>query len=224
MNSIISDLQWRYATKQFDPEKKISDQDFQTLLEALILTPSSYGLQPWKFVVVQDPELRAKLVPHSWNQRQIVEASHLIVLCRLQNIDEKYIDHYVQTIAQKRTAHAKGTDHDQALKAMMESLGSYKEMMVGGVLKGMDDTSRAQWAEKQVYIALGNLMTVAATMHIDACPMEGFDPQKYDEILGLKAKGLHAVVICPVGYRSKDDKYAHLAKVRFEASQLVETL
>lgn len=208
MKNILDALKWRYATKVFDPNKKIPAEDFQKILDALVLSPSSYGLQPWKFVIVENPKLRAELRPHSWNQAQITDASHLIVLCRVNTIDEVFVTKFIELTAKKRGMNP----HD---------LDGYKNMMIGDVVQGPRSKRVDEWAKDQVYIALGNLLTVAATMGIDACPMEGFDPSKYDEILNLKEKGLSSAVICALGYRSADDKYADLAKVRFDEKDVV---
>lgn len=207
MNKLIEDLSWRYATKEFDSSKKISDEDFQVLLDSLILTPSSFGLQPWKFVVVENTEIRKELVSHSWNQAQVADASHLIVLCRPNTFGDQEVDAYVADTAKKRGQ-------------SVEELKGFGDMMKG-FLSRMDDEGKTQWMEKQIYIALGQLMTTAAHMRIDACPMEGFINAKYNEALGLSEKGLSSVLVCPVGYRKDSDKYASLAKIRFEKEDLV---
>jgi len=207
---ILTALQWRYATKKFDADKKIPEEDFQKILDALILTPSSFGLQPWKFVVVEDPKLREALLPHSWNQAQVVEASHLVVLCRKNTIDEAHVQQHLERISE-----IQGVE--------LSNLDPLKKMLHGAVLSNSEEVL-ALSAEKQVYIALGNLLTVAATMGIDSCPMEGFLPEKYAETLGLKEKGLTPVLVCPLGYRSIDDKYASAAKVRFENDDLIERI
>ncbi len=205
--TILDALRWRYATKTFDASKKISMEAFEELLEALRLSASSYGLQPWKFVVVENPELRAKVREIAWNQGQVTDASHLIVLCRPETVTAADVDHFVQV-----TASTRGID--------AASLDGYKQMMLGTV-NGMDEEKKAVWMAKQVYLALGNLLTVCAVQGIDACPMEGFDPAKCDEILGLPALGLRSVVLCPVGYRADDDKYASLAKVRYPKEEVI---
>ena len=206
-----SDLQhaltWRYATKVFDPAAKVSDAQFEELLEVLRLTPSSFGLQPWKFIVVRDPAVRAQLKPASWGQGQVTDASHLIVLAVMKQITPEYVDHYIDDIVKTRAVTA-------------ESLKGYRGMMVKS-LCGKAETETVQWASLQAYIALGSLMTVAALRGIDTCPMEGFEREKYDAILGLAPLGLTTAVVCPVGHRSAQDKYAALAKVRFGRDELV---
>ena len=208
---LISALNWRYATKQFDTNKKISTEQLDTLLESLRLSASSFGLQPWKFVIVENPALRETLVGHSWGQRQIADASHLIVLCRQTVIDSAYVEKYVQSVADTR-------------HAPTEALEGYKNMMVGFIEGANQSGSIDAWMKNQVYIALGNLLTSAALIGVDACPIEGFDPKKYDEVLGLKALGLASCVVCPIGYRSADDAYASLAKVRLSKTEAVVTI
>jgi nitroreductase len=202
-NQLLEQLNWRYATKQFDPKRKISAPDWAVLEEALRLTPSSGGLQPWKFIVVTDPAIRAKLVPASYGQTKVAEASHLVVLASKNNFSEADVDAHLQ-----HTAEVQGVS--------VESLAPLR-----GIVKSMDETARNAWARNQVYIALGNLLTSAALLGIDACPMEGFDRAQYDEILGLKAKGLASGVIATFGYRSPDDKYAKAPKVRFPREQVL---
>jgi nitroreductase len=208
MSSVIQDLQWRYATKKFDPAKKISDADLHELLESLRLAPSSFGLQPWKFLVITDPKVRSELLGHSWNQTQVTEASHLIVLCAHTNVDEAYVKRYVESVA-----HIRGVPKD--------ALKGYEDMMVGFVNRLPKD-AKVEWAKKQVYIALGMLMTACAHKRIDSCPMEGFDAVAYDKILDLHKQNLTATVLLPVGYRAHDDKTATFKKVRFENKDMIE--
>jgi nitroreductase len=198
---LIHQLKWRYAVKQFDTTRKIGQRDWAALEEALLLTPSSAGLQPWAFIIVKDPAVRAKLLPASWGQTKIVEASHLVVFASKINLTEADIDAFLAHTAEVR-------------KVPIAALADFRAMLVGGFIKGMDDAARAAWARNQVYIALGNLLTSAALLGIDACPMEGIDRAKYDEILGLKEKGLASAAVATLGYRSSEDKYAALAKVR----------
>ena len=204
---LLDQLNWRYATKQFDPTRKITAQDWATLEEALLLTPSSGGLQPWKFIVVTDPAMRAKLKPAAYGQAQIGDASHLVVFAAKINFGEADVDAHI-----KHVAEVQGSS--------VEALAPLRNMLVGGLVKSMDAAARDAWARNQAYIALGNLLTSAALLGIDACPMEGFDRAKFDEILDLKAKGFGAAVIATLGYRSATDKYAHTAKVRFSKDQI----
>ena len=203
---ILEALQFRYATKQFDPKRKIAAESWNTLEQSLVLTPSSFGLQPWKFIIVTDAALRESLVEHSWGQRQVADASHLVVMAVQRKLDEAYIDQFVARIAEVRGV-------------TPESLATYRGMMTGSL--GMMTTD---WAAKQAYIALGQFMLAAAMLEIDTCPMEGFLPAKYDEILGLEARGLTAAVLCPAGYRAATDKYAELPKVRFAADEVIERM
>lgn len=199
---LLEQLNWRYATKRFDPARKISSEDWSTLEDALVLSPSSGGLQPWKFIVVADPATREKLVPASSGQSQVKNASHLVVFTIVTDFGEAEVDAHLE-----RTAELRGVG--------VESLSGFREMLVGGIINAMDPTARQAWAAKQAYLALGNLLTSAALLGIDACPMGGFVPEQYDAILNLKSKGLAAVVICTLGYRAAADHYADLPKVRF---------
>lgn len=212
-SQVVEQLQWRYATKVFDGQKKISAADWRSLEETLLLSASSYGLQPWKFFVVTDPEVRESLVAHSWNQRQVADASHLVVFAVHRQMSEALVDRYVERVVEVRGGE-------------VEALQRYRNMMVRDVVDGPRGQGEAsmQWAKLQAYIALGNLMTAAAMMGIDTCPMEGFVAEKYDEILGLAERGLTSAVLCPVGYRAADDKYAQLPKVRFSADELIERI
>jgi nitroreductase len=216
MNPITTDQllaaqAWRYATKQFDASKTIPTPVWQALEDSLILSPSSYGLQPWQFFVVANPDLRAKLRPHSWNQSQITDASHLVVFAIPENVDVPYMEKYLARIAEVRGI-------------PLESLGFYRDMMMADVIAGPRQAWVREWAARQVYIALGNFMTSAALVGVDTCPLEGIDPREYDAILDLAAKGYNTIVACAAGYRSADDKYATLPKVRFEKSDLVRHL
>jgi nitroreductase len=204
---LLDRLNWRYATKQFDPNRKISAHDWASLEDALLLTPSSGGLQPWKFIVVTDPAMRAKLLPASYGQPQITDASHLVVFAAKKNFNEADVDAFIN-----RTAATRGVS--------VESLAPFRGMLVGGIVQSMDEKSRDAWARNQAYIALGNLLTSAALLGIDACPMEGFDRAQYDEILGLNAQGYASAVIATVGYRAATDKNANAPKVRFPREQV----
>jgi nitroreductase len=217
MNSVISpdallfQLRWRYATKKFDPGRTIAEQDWAALEEALILTPSSYGLQPWKFIVITDPAVKSQLPAISWNQRQVQDASHTVVFARRLDLTEEYIDRYLTRIAQVRG----GT---------VEGLAGFRKMLVGSLVPPPADFNLQHWAALQCYIALGNFMTSAAMLGIDTCPMEGIVPAKYDELLGLAPKGYATVVVGCAGYRAADDKYASVPKVRFQREELIERI
>ena len=205
---LLERLNWRYATKQFDPQRKISPQNWAALEEALLLSPSSGGLQPWKFIVVTDPEKRRQLLPASFGQPQIADASHLVVFAAMKEFGEAEVDAFIQ-----RTSEVRGVP--------VKSLAPFRDMLVGGIVKAMAPSARQAWAARQTYIALGNLLTSAALIGIDACPMEGFVPAQYDSILGLEEKGLTTTVICALGHRAETDRYAHLPKVRFSSESVL---
>jgi len=205
-SSVTEALQWRYATKQFDQNKKISQSDWQILKEALRLTPSSFGLQPYKFVVVTDEKIKEQLTPVCWNQGQVRQCSHFVIFARKSEITIQSVTDYVKLIASTRGV-------------PVESLKYLHEMM-NGFVAGSTSEKLADWAAKQTYIALGNLMTAAALLKIDNCPMEGISTPDVDRILNLPAQGCHSVVACALGYRAQDDKYAGLKKVRFPEEEL----
>ena len=204
---LLASLEWRYATKAFDT-RKLPDATWAALEESLRLAPSSYGLQPWKFIVVNDPALRAKLRPVSWNQSQVTDASHLVVFARRTEVTETDVNEFFNQMVSERQADA-------------TKLEPYRQMMLGGVVNGKDASAQKDWAARQLYIALGQLMGAAAAMAIDTCPLEGIDPDAYTEILGLKGSGYEVVVACAVGYRSAEDKYAGMKKIRFPAARVI---
>lgn len=206
MSSLLSAYQARYATKVFDPNKKITDADLEMLIQSLILSPSSFGLQPWHFVVVSNSEIKQKLQTVSWNQAQVGDCSHLFVLCARTNLDQKYADKLIQLTA------------DNA-GIPVESLGQYAGM-ISNFLNSKTAEELTNWSQKQVYIALSFLMSMAASLGLDSCPMEGFDPNAYNEILNLSSQGLTATLVLPVGYRGAD-KYANAKKNRYSKEELV---
>lgn len=198
--STLTSLQWRYATKKFDTSKQLSPEQINILKQCFNLTATSYGLQPLQLVVIKHKELQEKLLPHSFQQQQIVTASHLLVICIEKNIDAEFINRYFEL-----TKNIRNTP-EEILKPFREFL-----------LKDFGTKPQQeleQWAINQAYLALGNLLTVCAEEKIDACPMEGFDAEKYDEILKLKEKNLKSILILPVGYRAEDDIFADFEKVR----------
>ena len=200
--TVQESLAWRYATKRFDPTKIIPQAAWETLEQSLQLAPSSFGLQPWHFIVVKNPELRKELQAHSWNQPQVTEASHFLVLTSLRGVDESYIDAFLQTAASTRSI-------------PVESLAGYRGMIVPFVSQLRDSHQLEAWTTRQVYLALGMLLTTAAVLGIDACPLEGIDPTQYDRILGLEQKGVSTRVACALGYRASSDPLASMPKVRF---------
>ncbi len=198
--SLIDKLNWRYATKKFDHTKKLSPAQLDELLKAVHLSPSSAGLQSYKVIVVEDLTTRQKLREAANGQSQITDASQLIILASETNLDEAYVKNYIDHVAKTR-------------QIGRENLEGFEQMINGNVSK-LTAEQKLNWSNKQAYIALGILLTSAAELGIDACPMEGFNADKFDEILGLKEKGLTTAVIAPIGFRSEDDGYSKLAKVR----------
>jgi nitroreductase len=205
---VLKQLRWRYATKKFDPSRKISGEDWEVLEHSMVLTPSSFGLQPWRFYVVTDAETKAQLPAISWGQAQVNDASHVVVMALRKNLSETDVDRYINRICEVRGG-------------LPESLVGFKKMMVSSLIRSEVGFNINHWAENQVYIALGQLMATAALMGIDTCPMEGIVREKYDELLGIKQEGYATSVVCVAGYRAGDDKYASIPKVRFEKEQVV---
>jgi nitroreductase len=201
-------LHWRYATKKFDPSRKIAPEIWAALEQALVLAPSSYGLQPWRFIVVRDPATLARLSAAAYGQTQPVEASHFVVFAVRRNYDQKDLEHFIA-----RTAEVRGTT--------VESLRGYQDIIKGSIERGQKAGTLDAWSARQVYIALGQFMTSAALLGIDTCPMEGLDPAKFDEILGLGALGFGTLCAAAAGFRSPDDKYAKLPKVRFKPEEVI---
>ncbi len=205
--NIINKLKWRYATKKFDESVSVSPEKLEVLKEAFNLTATSYGLQPVKLLIIKDKALQANLVKHSMNQEQVAQASHVLVFCVETKIDSKYIESYFHRVKKARDTPD-------------EILNPFKEFLIED-FKEKPKASIKNWAVKQAYLAMGNLLTVCAVEDIDACPMEGFSPESYDKLLGLDKKGLQSVLVMPIGYRAKDDILADLKKVRSEISESV---
>ncbi|MEM6298550.1 MAG: NAD(P)H-dependent oxidoreductase [Bacteroidota bacterium] len=210
MSNYLESLRWRYATKKYDPTKKISTEDFQTIKESIQLAASSYGLQPYRVLIIENEATREKLKPASWGQTQITDASHLFVFCTINDPIPQIVDDY---------AARKIEVHDLEADAMDQYAGFVK-----GKLGEFSGATIAGWTRAQAYIALGNLLSACAELRVDATPMEGFEPDKYDDILGLKEKGLTAVVVAAVGYRHAEDKAQHAKKVRKTEEALFETI
>lgn len=200
-------LAWRYATKKFDI-RRLPEATWAALQDALVQSPSSFGLQPWRFLVVEDPAVRARLRPVSWDQPQVTDASHLVVFARRAEMTEDDINRHIARILALRQLPA-------------EKLEPYRQMMLAYVVKAKDAAAQREWAARQCYIALGQLMASAAVLGVDTCALEGIDPAKYDEVLGLRGTGYETLVACAVGYRAADDAYAQAAKVRFAAGDVV---
>ena len=207
MTNIINSLNWRYATKAYDKNKKLTVDQVNNLMESIRLSPSSYGLQAYKIIHVKNEELRSKLKEASWGQTQITDASELLVFTVPTNINENYIDDFIQKIADLRDI-------------SKDDLKGYSDM-IKNTLNSLDTNSKIAWLSRQVYIALGFLLETAAIENIDATPMEGFDTQKYNEILELDKHNLTAVVVAALGYRSEDDDYASLKKFRRSKDELI---
>lgn len=207
-DQLLKQLNWRYATKRFDRDRKIDAETWSALEDVLVLTPSSYGTQPWKFIVITDQAVKDKLVPLSWNQGQVAECSHYVVFAIRKNVDARHIDSYIKRITEVRGV-------------TTEMLAGFRKVLIGDVVEGPRSKWVNEWATRQVYIALGNFMTSAAVLGIDTCPMEGFEPEKYDEALGLGEQGLASVVACAAGHRHAGDKYANLPKVRFLKDEVI---
>ena len=196
----IDRLKWRYATKKFNPNIKLSEKKLDTLKQAFNLTATSFGLQTITMIVIENKDFRAQLVAHAYNQKQVLEASHLLVICIQNNIESSDVIKYYNNIKDTRST------PETILKP-------YKQQLID-MLENMSVEQRQQWSSNQAYIALGNLMTVCAIESIDSCPMEGFNPEKFDELLQLQQKGLKSVLLLPVGYRADNDMFSELKKVR----------
>ncbi|MBI1838322.1 MAG: NAD(P)H-dependent oxidoreductase [Flavobacteriia bacterium] len=210
MNKIIEDLKWRYATKKYDSTKKVSIENIEIIKDALRLTPTAFGLQPLKFIIVENQDVRLKLKEKSHNQEQVVDASHLLVLCSYIDNTEIHVEDYIDLIVDTRNV-------------AKENLEGFKEY-INNTINPIPLETKTIWNAKQAYIALGNLLHTCAALRIDATPMEGFEPEGYDEVLGLKAKNLKATIVCPIGYRHPEDRYQHLTKVRKHHDDLFEVI
>ena len=210
MPNFIENQKWRYATKKFDATKKVSASDLETLKEAIQLSTSSYGLQLYKVFIIENPEVRSQLQPASWGQSQIIEASHLFVFANIVDVQDQHIDAYVQNFANTRGL-------------TVEDLKGYSDFMKSKIVP-LPVEQKAVWTSKQTYLALGNLLNAAAELKIDVTPMEGFEPEKYNEILGFNALGLNASLVAAVGYRHEEDATQHYAKVRKPKQELFTTI
>ncbi|GGE42375.1 NAD(P)H-dependent oxidoreductase [Psychroflexus planctonicus] len=202
----LDQLKWRYATKKFDTNKELAEKDLEKLLEAIRLSASSYGLQPYEVYVIKDEETRKKLHPAAFQQPQILDASYLLVFTAITKIDEAYLNDYIDNIVETRNM-------------KKEDLSGMKDIIMNAVISQSDE-NKTEWAKKQAYIALGNLLSAAAHYQIDVCPMEGFDPSQFDDILGLNQKNRATAVIATVGFRHKDDGLQHADKVRKSKEEL----
>ena len=206
----IENLKWRYATKKFDSSKKISSENLEKLKEAIQLSVSSYGLQLYKVIIVENAALREKLKPVSWGQDQITEASHLVVFCNYTEVKDKHVDNFLNMTAKSQDIE-------------VNNLSGYGDFMKSKI-KEMTTSDLFNWTYRQTYLALGNLLSACAELKIDSCPMEDFEPEKYNEILGLSKQGLNAAVIATIGYRSNEDHTQNRPKVRKPINELFEVL
>lgn len=210
MSTFIENQNWRYATKKFDASKKISKEDLNTLKEAIRLSSSSYGLQPYKVIIVENPELRAKIQPAAWGQSQIVEASHLIIFANETQVENQTIDNFIANVSATRNI-------------PVDSLSGYADFMKSKLVT-LPEENKKNWTAKQTYLALGNLLNAAAELKIDVTPMEGFVAEEVNEILGLDKQGLNTSLIATLGYRHIEDNTQHYRKVRKSEKELFITL
>jgi nitroreductase len=206
-NELVRQLQWRYAVKAFDPSKTISEANWLALEQSMVLAPSSFGLQPWRFIVITDPAIKSQLPAISWGQSQPKDCSHMIVLAARRSLDADYVDRFLESVVDVRGG-------------QMEKLKGYRSVMLSSI--NGQSSRLLEWNTYQVYIALGQLMTAAAMLDIDTCPMEGIEKAAYDKLLGLDASDYTTVVGCAVGYRHPEDGYASAKKVRFPREQMVQ--
>ncbi|PAW79968.1 MAG: NAD(P)H-dependent oxidoreductase [Verrucomicrobia bacterium Tous-C9LFEB] len=208
---LLTQLEWRYAVKKFDPAQVIAPEIWTAIEQALVLTPSSFGVQPWKFFVITNRQLKEQLVAHTFGQRQVADASHLVFFAANATVTLSDIDHYIRRIASVR-------------QSDIESLEPYRQRLISTLVEGPKAKTIFEWTSQQSYIALGNFLTSAALLGVDACPIGGFNPAEYDKVLGLTERGLRSVVVAAAGYRDPEDKYASAPKVRFDPTHVIEHL
>ncbi len=208
MNHTIRALEWRYAVKAFDPGHKLTEHQIDGIKKVLNLTASSYGLQPFKFIFVDDEDKREQLLAFSFKQRQVIDASHLLIMAIETNVDDSFVEDYLKNISEVR-------------KVELGNLDQFGAMMKGSI-SNLDQEAKESWAKNQAYIALGNLLTYCAVEGIDTCPMEGFIGNAYDDVLGLNEMGLKSVLVVPLGIRSSDDHHQNLTKVRRDTGDIIK--
>ncbi len=206
METVLENRTWRYATKKFDVDKKVSEHDLELLLEATRLSASSYGLQPYHLYVITEQNLKEQLKPASWGQSQITDASHIIVFANKTDFGEELMDAYVQNVSKTRNIPE-------------ENLKGYRDFMKSKLLD-LSPEQKSVWTSKQAYLAFGNMIQAASELKIDTCPMEGFEAAQYNKVLGLEDKNLNAAVVLAIGYRSEKDETQHLPKVRKSKEEL----
>jgi nitroreductase len=205
---LVDALNWRYATKKFDPTKKIPENEWQALEQSLVLSPSSIGLQPWKFFVVTEAAMKSRLMGASYRQSQVTDCSHFVVFTVRRGIDADHVERHIARMVEVNNV-------------APESLEKFRAMTMKNLDRAREAGTLDAWQEHQIYIALGKFMASAAVLAIDTCPMEGIEPKKYDEILGLVDGPYATVVACAAGYRAADDKYASMKKVRFKPEDVI---
>lgn len=205
---LLEQLRWRYAVKKFDPTRSIPADVWHVLEQTLVLTPSSYGLQPWRFEVVTDPAIKRQLPALSWGQSQVVDASHVVVFAIRSPLTVEHVERYIERITEVR-----GTPPD--------ALRGFQRMIVQSIEQAHAANQLDEWNARQVYIALGSFMTAAALLGIDTCPMEGIEHARYDEFFDLTSAGYKTAVVCVAGYRAADDRAASQAKVRFKTDDVI---
>jgi nitroreductase len=207
--TVAEALNWRYAVKKFDTGRKIPESDWALLKDSLRLTPSSYGLQPWKFILVESPDVRSKLRAVSWNQSQVTDCSHFVVMAYKEKLDQDFIRTNMKKIAQVRSV-------------PLESLQGFEKAITTDLIEGPRSSTIEAWAQRQVYIAMGFLLETAALLGVDSTPMEGLDAAAYDDILGLDGSGWKTVAAVALGYRHSEDPFLKLTKVRFDEDEIFE--
>jgi nitroreductase len=207
-DQLVAALQWRYATQKFDPAKKIPATDWHAFEQALVLAPSSIGLQPWKFLVVTDPAVKTQLQAASYRQPQPADCSHFVVFAVRRNLDAEHVERHIRRVMEVRGV-------------AEESLAKFRAMTLRNLERARAAGTLDAWQEHQTYIALGKFLAAAAVLGIDTCPMEGIETAKFDEVLGLTGSGYGTVVACAAGYRHADDKYATMPKVRFKSDEVI---
>lgn len=205
-SSLIERLAWRYAVKQFDANRPIEAEIWDAIEQSLMLAPSSFGLQPWRFLIITDPEIKAQLPAISWNQSQPRDCSHMVVLAARKSLDQEYVERFIASVAAARNVSREG-------------LAGYRNVILKSVIQA--EGQHLEWNTRQVYIALGQLMMAAAIVGVDSCPMEGIDMPQYDRFFHLEETPYTTVVACALGYRSQDDRYAASPKVRFPRSEII---
>ncbi len=205
---LVHALNWRYATQKFDPARPIPPETWDALEQSLVLAPSSIGLQPWKFLVVTDATVKTQLVAASYRQAKAAECSHFVVFAVKRDLGPDHVDRHIQRMIEVRGV-------------APESLVKFRAMTMGNLDKARAAGTLDTWQAHQIYIALGQFMAAAAVLGVDTCPMEGIEPAKYDELLGLAGTDYGTVVACAAGYRLPDDKYAVAKKVRFRTEDVV---